>query len=82
MSREIKKLVKRDKDRTMRHAAVGNELIDALNAILKLGVSPDRAGSFSFSDGNGKLKLNTVDLVACDESGNQKTFRLIGFELA
>ncbi len=54
---KIARLKKGDKSRTLLHASVGNELIDAINAILNAKVSPQSAGAFYFSDGNVVLKL-------------------------
>ncbi len=55
---KIERLKKGDSSRTARHADVMNEIIDKLNAILSLTVSPTGAGNFIFSDSNGILRLD------------------------
>lgn len=63
----IARVTKGDKSRTMMHASVANEVIDAVNALTEqmkalksLSVSPQSAGKFQKSDGNLVLVLNTV----------------------
>ncbi len=64
---KIARVAKGDKNRTMMHTAVANEVIDKVNehdaiiqALKKAMVSPQSAGSFKWSDGNLVLILNTV----------------------
>ncbi len=63
----ITRVTKGDKGRTMMHASVANEVIDKVNehdaiiqALKKMMVSPQSAGSFKWSDGNVVLILNTT----------------------
>lgn len=63
-AREIARVVKGDKHHTMMHAAVANEVIDAvnaanavINALKNLKISPPKAGSFMLSDANAVLTL-------------------------
>ncbi len=58
---KIERLKKGDKDRTARHADVMNEIIDKLNALHNMTVSPQGAGKFIYADGNIVLQLNTTD---------------------
>src|SRR5262245_43430275 len=57
---KIARLEKGNTTRTARHAAVMNEIIDAINARYALKVSPDDAGKFFFSDSNAVLALGDV----------------------
>ena len=41
------------------HAAVMNEIIDAINALMSMTVSPQGVGKLVYSDGNVVLQLNT-----------------------
>lgn len=58
---KIARLAKGDKARTARHADVMNEIIDRLNAVLSMTLSPGGIGKFVYSDGNVVLQLNTTD---------------------
>lgn len=60
-------VVKGDKNRTIMHTTLANEVIAAINehdqlfqALKKIAVSPATAGTFQISDGNIVLVLNTV----------------------
>jgi hypothetical protein len=50
--KKIERLAKGDKTRTARHASVMNELIDKVNLLLAMTVSPMTKGKFIFSDAN------------------------------
>jgi len=71
-SKRIRRVEKGSTSRTMMHASVANEVIDAVNehdAVIKAlkaaMVSPQSAGSFKWSEGNLVLVLNTVN---CDNA--------------
>lgn len=63
----------------------GNEIIDRLNIPWKVTFKPDNlvnTAAFKYGDNEIilEIELNTVNLVACDENGDQKTFTLAGFD--
>ena len=53
---KIARLNKGDSKRTAMHADVMNEIIDRLNALLSMTVSPARAGKFTYADANVVLE--------------------------
>jgi hypothetical protein len=65
-AKKIARLSKGDKARTARHAAVMNEIIDAVNAILSgsvlikqdLNTGDNPTGKFHFADANSMLELH------------------------
>jgi hypothetical protein len=56
--RKIQRLSKGDKNRTARHAAVMNELIDAVNMLTNGSLSPPGIGKIVYSDGNWVIQFN------------------------
>ncbi len=65
--KRIARVTKGDKNRTMMHTAVANEVIDAINdqgatvkALRKMSISPNAAGSVKWSDANVVLDLKGV----------------------
>lgn len=54
---QIARLEKGDSTRTAMHADVMNEIIDAINKMLALTVSPQDAGKFIWADANGVLQI-------------------------
>jgi hypothetical protein len=73
--KQIARLKTGDKTRTARHADVMNEIIDALNALQNMTVSPTGTGKFIYSDANAVLDLTNalipLDLHVCIE-GEEK----------
>ncbi len=55
---EIARLEKGDSTRTARHADVMNEIIDAINKMYAMQVTPQGAGKFIWADANGVLDLS------------------------
>jgi hypothetical protein len=74
-AKKIERLSKGDKNRTAKHAAVMNEIIDALNTLLAMTVVSDttadkpNAGDFIYSDGNVVLKLKNPGGGTIDVAG-------------
>lgn len=65
----------------------GNEIIERLNIGWEVKVKPDNAvkvATVTFGDNKITIDLefNTIDVVACDENGEQKTYTIIGFDAA
>ncbi len=55
---QIARLEKGDSTRTARHADVMNEIIDAINKLYAMTVTPQGAGKFIWADANGVLALD------------------------
>ena len=70
MQSEIDNVEKGDDSRTMMHADVANEVIDALNLLLGLTVTPDGAGKLMLSDGNAVLALDLSNILKPPPTGN------------
>lgn len=71
-------------------ASEANKLVDGLNKIYGLTVTPDGLGSFSFGAtsgegaSNAKLQLNTFEMIVCVEIEGVKTEKralVVGFIL-
>jgi len=59
--KEIQRLAKGDKSRTARHSDMMNEIIDALNALQNITISPQSLGKFVYAAGNVVLQLNLAN---------------------
>lgn len=60
----IPQFVKGDRDRTPMHAEAANEIVNGINVLLNLALSPDWVGKLSMGDANTILDLqNLVDYI-------------------
>lgn len=75
-AQQIARLEKGDSTRTAMHADVMNEIIDAVNRMLALTVSPQGAGKFIWSDANGVLQIEASTGTGCgdEEPPDEGTF--------
>jgi hypothetical protein len=60
---KIARLEKGDRKRTALHADMMNEIIDKVNSLLSMSVSPDGAGKFIYADANTVLEIKATGSV-------------------
>jgi hypothetical protein len=85
MALKIEPLTKGDSTRTARHADVMNEIIDKVNLLLAMSVSPQGSGKFLVSDSNIVLdasKFGGTVSVSADVGGEVSNVSLIQFTIA
>jgi len=89
----IEKIKKDDSDRTMMHADVANEVIEAVNGLMEMSpsngangrdgsvggweVSPSGMGEFVVAGSTVKLVLNTFEILMC-MNGQPAFFTIVG----
>ena len=69
-----------DDVRTMMSAALANAVIDGVNAVIGTKILPTNIARVDVGD-KVTITFKTVNLIACDDDGNQSTYVLVGYKL-